>query len=67
MAGISRIYCIGGSGGFMGSDGVSPIYAQIWQGDGNRQWFEARYFEEGFGPMGKVRVEASAKDTSQLR
>lgn len=56
MAGISRIYCIGGGGGFMGGDGVNPIFAQIWQGDGNRQWFEARYFKEGFGPLGKVQV-----------
>ena len=56
MAGISKVYCIGGGGGFLGSDGVNPIYAQIWQGEGGRQWFEARYFKEGFGPMGKVQV-----------
>ncbi len=41
MAGITRIFSIGGGGGFGGSDGVNPIYAQIWQGEGNRQWFEA--------------------------
>jgi hypothetical protein len=60
MAGFSRIFCIGDGGGFMGSDGMGTIFAQIWQGEGNRQWFEARYFEEGFGPMGKVKTMVPA-------
>lgn len=56
MAGYTRIYCLGGTGGFMGSDGINPIVAQIWQGDSDRRWFEARYFEGGLRPMGNVRV-----------
>jgi hypothetical protein len=54
MAGISRIYWIGPGGGFMGGDGVNPILAQIWLGESDRMWFEARYFDPGFGPMGKL-------------
>ena len=43
MAGYSRIYCIGGLGGFGGADGINPILLQIWVGDASRQWFEAHY------------------------
>ena len=56
MAGFSKIYCIGGAGGFGGSDGVKPILVQIWLGEGNRQWFEARYFDDRFKPMGSVKM-----------
>lgn len=56
MAGFSTIYCIGPGGGFMGSDGVNPILAQIWVGHGDRMWFEGHYFEEDLGPMGKLRT-----------
>lgn len=55
MGGYSRIYCIGGLGGFQGADGINPILVQIWQGEGNRQWFEARYFEGPAKPLGTVR------------
>lgn len=55
MAGYSKIYCIGGEGGFMGADGINPIIAQLWVGDGGRQWFEARYFEKGFKAMASVK------------
>jgi len=54
MAGFSKIYCIGGLGGYMGSDGINPIYCQIWLGEGSRQWMEAYYFEGHFKPLGKV-------------
>jgi hypothetical protein len=54
MAGFSRIYCIGPGGGVTGGDGVSPILAQICMGESDRMWFEARYFDERFGPMGKL-------------
>ena len=37
MSGYSKIYCIGGEGGFLGSDGMNPIDFQILVGDGNRQ------------------------------
>lgn len=49
MASYSRIYCIGGEGGFMGSDGVNPIDVQILDGDGGRQWLEPLYVQ-GPGP-----------------
>ena len=58
MAGFSKIYCIGGEGGFLGSDGINPIALQIWQGEGNRMWFEVHYFDRAqffdrtFGPIG---------------
>jgi hypothetical protein len=65
MAGITRIFSIGGGGGFMGGDGPNPILAQIWQGDGSRQWFEVRYFEGDFGPMGKVETMIPAAPDSE--
>ena len=54
MAGFSRIYCIGGLGGYMGSDGMNPILLQIWVGDASRQWLEAHYFTSDIKPLGKV-------------
>jgi len=56
MAGYSRIYVIGGGGGFMGSDGVNPIMLEIRVGDGNRQWLEARYFETPIERLGDIQV-----------
>jgi len=56
MAGFSKMYCIGGSGGFMGSDGVNPIYLQILVGDADRQWLEALYNDEGIKPLGKIKT-----------
>lgn len=55
MAGFSRLYCIGGLGGFMGADGINPIELQIWIGDSDRQWLEARYFKE-IKPIGNLKV-----------
>jgi hypothetical protein len=60
MAGYSRIYCIGDLGGFQGSDGINRILVQIWQGEGNRQCFEARYFEGSARPLGTVRTVVPA-------
>ena len=56
MSGYSKIYCIGGEGGFMGSDGMNPIDFQILVGDGNRQWLEVKYFNGNIRPMGRVEV-----------
>ena len=56
MAGYSKIYCIGGLGGFGGADGVNPIEIQIWQGEGNRQWLEVHYFKNGIKPIGRLKV-----------
>lgn len=55
MAGFSKIYCIGGLGGFMGADGINPIEVQIWVGDSSRQWMEARYFRKGIKPIGDLK------------
>jgi hypothetical protein len=54
MAGFSTIYCLGGLGGFRGSDGINLIAAQIWKGDGNVQWMEAHYFADDLQPYGQV-------------
>jgi hypothetical protein len=54
MAGITRIYCIGGLGGYQGVEGINPIAAQLWLGEGNRQWWEAHYFEGDLAPLGQI-------------
>ena len=51
MAGYSKIYCIGEDG----FDGINPIYFQVWQGEGNRQWLEVHYFKEGLKPLGNIK------------
>lgn len=56
MAGIAKIHCIGEEGGFMGSDGLNPIAAQIWEGHSDRMWYEARYFEPGIAPLGRLKT-----------
>jgi len=56
MAGYSRLYCIGGLGGFAGADGINPIALQIWVGDADRQWFEAHYFDNDIRPIGKIKT-----------
>ncbi len=56
MAGYSRLYVVGGLGGFMGADGVNPIEFLILVGEGNRQWLEPHYFDRSIRPMGKIRV-----------
>ena len=56
MAGYSKIYCIGGEGGFLGADGINPIDLQILVGDSDRQWLEVRYFEGSIQPMGSIEV-----------
>ncbi len=55
MAGFSRIYCVGGDGGYEGADGIHPMHLQIWQGEGNRQWLEAHWFEAPPQPLGQIR------------
>ena len=55
MAGYSRIYCIGGLGGFQGADGINPIKLQIWVGDSDRQWLEPHYVDTNIRPLGAVK------------
>lgn len=56
MAGYSKLYAIGGSGGFMGADGINPIELMILVGDSNRQWYEPHYFTSARKPLGRIRV-----------
>ena len=56
MAGYSKLYCIGGLGGFKGADGINPIELQIWVGNASRQWFEAHYIEKSITPIGKIKT-----------
>ena len=56
MAGFSRMYVLGGEGGFMGADGVNPIELLILVGDADRQWLKPHYFDNRIGPMGGIRV-----------
>ena len=54
MAGYGAIYCIGGQGGFKGSDGINPIDLQILVGHGNRMWLEPRYFNSKISSIGNI-------------
>jgi len=56
MAGFSRLYCIGGLGGFQGADGINPISFQILVGDSDRQWLEPHYFDDTLKPIGKIGI-----------
>ena len=48
MAGFYKIYMVGGSGGFLGADGINPIAFQILVGTADREWLEPKYFDETF-------------------
>ena len=56
MAGFSRIYCIGGEGGFQGADGINPLLGQILVGDASRQWLEPLYAKYDLGPLGHLKT-----------
>lgn len=56
MAGYSKLYCVGGLGGYLGADGINPIFFQILVGDGGRQWLEPHYFDKDIKPLGKINV-----------
>lgn len=56
LAGFSKLYVIGGLGGFQGADGVNPIRLQIWVGDADRQWLEPHYVDASIRPLGSVRT-----------
>lgn len=61
MAGYSKLYVIGGQGGFMGADGVNPIKFLVLVGDADRQWLEPHYFDSSIKPIGKLRVIVPAE------
>lgn len=57
MAGFSKVYFVGATGGFMGADGLAYPFFQIMVGDAGRQWLEAIYnfrSESGFAPAADV-------------
>lgn len=54
MAGFSKVYFIGATGGFMGADGVARPFVELLQWDGDRQWFEAVYGDPDMRPIGSV-------------
>ena len=56
MAGYSRIYVVGGQGGFKGADGVNPIEFLVLVGDADRQWLEAHYFDKSIRPIGRIQA-----------
>jgi hypothetical protein len=56
MSGFSRMYVIGGAGGYMGADGVNPIELLILVGDAHRQWLEPHYFNRSIRPMGRLQT-----------
>jgi hypothetical protein len=51
MAGFSKIYIIGGSGGFLGSDGVNPIIVQILVGRSDGEWLEVNYLDPKYDSL----------------
>lgn len=61
VAGFTRLYVIGGPGGFAGSDGVNPIETLILVGEADRTWLEGRYFVSGRGPIGQVKTMVPAE------
>lgn len=57
MAGFSKVYFVGSTGGFMGADGLAFPFFQIMVGDAGRQWLEVIYnsrSESGFPPESGV-------------
>jgi hypothetical protein len=56
MAGYSKLYAVGGLGGFMGADGINPIEFMVLVGDADRQWLEPHYFDVSITPIGRLRV-----------
>jgi len=54
MAGFYKIYLVGGSGGFLGFDGINPIFFQILIGTADREWLEPKYFDEKFSSMSNI-------------
>lgn len=61
MAGYSKMYVVGGQGGFMGADGVNPIEFIVLVGDSDRQWLEPHYFDTTIKPIGRLRVIVPSK------
>lgn len=48
MAGFSKAYWIGLPGGYLGADGMNPIWVELLVGDSDRQWWEPHYYRDSF-------------------
>lgn len=55
MAGFSKVYFVGSTGGFM-SDGVTRPFVQILLGESDRQWFEPIYDDPRMSPLGGIKT-----------
>src|SRR5687768_925911 len=55
MAGFSKIYFVGNTGGHMGADGISRPFVQILLGESDRQWYEPIYDDHTMSPLGGVK------------
>lgn len=66
MAGFSKLYVIGGLGGYQGADGVNPIQMQIWVGDAARQWLEPHYIDRSIAPLGAIRTIVPEKPNDPI-
>ena len=53
---MSKIYCIGVEGGFMGSDGLRTICLQIPVTESDRHALVAYHLDKRIRPMGRVKV-----------
>ena len=67
MAGYSKLYVVGGLGGFNGYDGVNPIEFLVLVGDADRQWLEPHYFDGSIVPIGRLRVIYRLAQTTPTR
>lgn len=53
MSGYSKIYFICE---WTGEGAIPDFNFQIWQGEGNRQWLEPKYFDGRLSPIGNINV-----------
>lgn len=70
MAAYTKLFLIGPPSRPFGGkpEGPHQLDMQILQGEGSRQWYEARYFKERLGPIGDVKtfVPESANEAKSL-
>jgi hypothetical protein len=68
MSGFTKIYLLGGLGGFQGADGINPITLQILVSDGGRRALEPHYFDYNIEPIWNIRttVPKGPNDPDQL-
>ncbi|GAC1481687.1 MAG: hypothetical protein NVS1B4_26770 [Gemmatimonadaceae bacterium] len=61
MAGFLKVFFIGSTGGFMGSDGLARPFIQIFQGESDRQWLEPVYEDDKVRPMASLECLVPAR------